>query len=91
MVPLFTAVGNFGALVCVYLHLFKKVGVGFTRVGWRDIFTELRESAAFFVSRIASTVYGAANPRCWLWWTPPRRSPASTPRRRPSPAPPKAP
>ena len=61
MVPLFTAVGNFGALVCVYLHLFKKVGVGFTRVGWRDILTELRESAAFFVSRIASTVYGAAN------------------------------
>lgn len=61
MVPLFTAIGNMGALVFVYFHLFRKVGVHFTKITGKDVFAELKESAAFFVSRIASTVYGAAN------------------------------
>lgn len=61
MVPLFTAIGNFGALVFVYAHLFRKVGVRFVRVTRGEIFGELKESASFFVSRIASTIYGAAN------------------------------
>lgn len=61
MVPLFTAIGNLGALAFVYAHLFRKVGVRFTKISFGDVWGELKESAAFFVSRIASTIYGAAN------------------------------
>lgn len=61
LVPLFTAIGNGGALIFVYAHLFKKMNIRFTRVKLSDLFHEMKESFGFFVSRIASTVYSSAN------------------------------
>lgn len=61
MVPLFTAIGNLGAIVAVYWHLIRKMHIRFCRVGFREIFTEIRQSFGFFISRIASTVYSSTN------------------------------
>ena len=47
LVPLFTAVGNVGAMVFVYWHLFSKVGVRFCRVTWYEIWMELRTPPSF--------------------------------------------
>lgn len=61
LVPLFTAVGNAGALLVVYVHLFKEMHIRFVRVRFREILAEAKESSSFFFSRIASTVYSTAN------------------------------
>lgn len=61
LVPLFTAIGNSGAIVAVYWHLIKKMGIRFCRVKVRDVFLEIKESFWFFVSRIATTVYTSTN------------------------------
>ena len=61
LVPLFTAIGNTGAIVAVYWHLIKKMGVHFCRVTVREVFLEIKESFWFFVSKIASTVYTSTN------------------------------
>lgn len=61
MVPMFLAIGNLGAIVFVYWHLFRKVGVRFCRVTVMDVFLEIRDSFWFFISKIASTVYSSAN------------------------------
>lgn len=56
LVPLFAAIGNFGALAFVYGHLFTKVGVRFTKVTIRDIWIELKESSQFFLSKVAASI-----------------------------------
>ena len=45
----------------VYLHLKRKMGIGFCRVTLREVFSTLRDSLPFFYSRIATTVYTATN------------------------------
>lgn len=61
MVPLFTALGNIGAVVFVYWHLFTKVGVKFCRISWRDVWREIRESFQFFISKAVTAVYSNTN------------------------------
>lgn len=61
MVPLFTAVGNIGAIVFVYWHLFCKVGIRFGRVSWREVWQELKESSQFFLSKVASSINSNLN------------------------------
>lgn len=61
MVPLFTVIGNLGAMFFVYLHLFKKLKVRFCKISFGDFVEEIKDSAQFFLSRIASTVYGQVN------------------------------
>lgn len=61
MVPLFTAVGNGGALVFVYWHLFTKVGVRFRRVSFREVWEEIKESSQFFVSKVAVAINSNLN------------------------------
>ena len=61
LVPLFTAIGNGGALVLVYWHLFNRVDVHFRRVGFRDIWLEVKESAQFFLSKAATAVNSNLN------------------------------
>lgn len=56
MVPLFTAIGNGGALVFVYWHLFKKVGVRFCPIKPRDVWEEMKESSQFFLSKVAGSI-----------------------------------
>lgn len=61
LVPLFTAVGNVGAMVFVYWHLFSKVGVRFCRVTWYEIWMELKDSSQFFLSKVAGSVNSNLN------------------------------
>ena len=61
MVPLFTAIGNVGAIMFVYWHLFCKVGIRFRRVSWREIWTELKASSQFFLSKVAASINSNLN------------------------------
>lgn len=61
MVPMFTVIGNFGAMFLIYRHLYSGLHVWFCKVRFKDFFLEIKESALFFLSRIAGTVYGKAN------------------------------
>lgn len=54
--PLCTAIGNLGALAFVYWHLRKKVGVGFVRVSFREVWTEIKDSSQFLLSRMAASI-----------------------------------
>lgn len=61
LVPLFTAVGNLGAIVFVYWHLFRKVGVRFCKVTWYEVWVELKESSQFFLSKVAGSINSNLN------------------------------
>ncbi len=61
MVPLFTAIGNVGAIVFVYWHLFCKVGIRFAPVSWREVWGELKESSQFFLSKVAASINSNLN------------------------------
>ena len=61
MVPLFTAIGNVGAIVFVYWHLFRKVGVRFCKVTWYEVWVELKESSQFFLSKVAGSINSNLN------------------------------
>ena len=61
LVPLFTAVGNLGAIVFVYWHLFRRVGIHFCWVTWREIWVELKDSSQFFLSKVAGSINSNLN------------------------------
>ena len=61
VIPALNIVGNSIALIFAYIHVIKKVGIGFSRPSVFGAFKELKTSAFFFFSRIATTVYGALN------------------------------
>ncbi len=61
MVPLFMAIGNGGATIFVYWHLFTKVGVRFCRVTPRQVWEEAKESSQFFLSKLASSINSNLN------------------------------
>lgn len=61
MAPLFTSIGNFAALFLVYRHMRKHIGVWFCRVNRADIWSEAKDSFQFFISRIATSIYGGVN------------------------------
>ncbi len=61
LVPLFTAVGNIGAILFVYWHLFTKVGVKFTRVSPKEVWVELKDSSQFFLSKVAASINSNLN------------------------------
>lgn len=60
LVPIFTGVGNLGAVIFVLLHV-RKMGYGFVKVTPGDVFKTLKRSAYYFLSRVASAVYTATN------------------------------
>lgn len=60
-VPLLQLIGNTGAVLGAYLHLFKTLHFKFTRVTWGQLFADFKRSSFFFYSRIASTIYSATN------------------------------
>lgn len=60
LVPIFTGIGNLGAVIFVLLHVYK-LGFGFVKISFKDIVFTLKRSAYFFFSRIASAVYTATN------------------------------
>ena len=61
MDPLFTAIGNAGALAFVYWHLFCKVGVRFCRVTFWEVCREIKNSFQFFISKAVTAVYTNTN------------------------------
>ena len=53
--------GNLGAIVFVYWHLFRRVGIHFCRVTWREIWVELKDSSQFFLSKVAASINSNLN------------------------------
>ena len=61
LIPVLNIIGNLAALLGVYLHLYMKLNVKFTKCRPGEMWGNLRRSMTFFFSRIATTVYTAAN------------------------------
>ncbi len=61
MVPFLNIIGGLGAIVGVYFHLYRSLGIHFTRPDPRDILRCFKRSSTFFYSRIATTVYSSTN------------------------------
>ncbi|RST79669.1 flippase [Blautia sp. SG-772] len=60
-VPILTLIGNIGAVLGVFIHIKKKIGLSFCRVKWIEVMDTFKKSSIFFYSRIASTVYSVTN------------------------------
>lgn len=60
LVPVFTGIGNLGAVIFVMLHVYK-LGYGFVKIKPSDVLYSFRRSAYYFFSRIASAVHTATN------------------------------
>ena len=60
-VPLLNIIGNTAALLGVYIHLFRRLGIRFVRCSAGEMWQSMRRSMTFFLSRIATTAYTAAN------------------------------
>lgn len=61
LIPLLQIIGNAVALIATYVHLYVKLGVKFVACRVSDMFGTMKSSLPFFASRIAGTVYSAAN------------------------------
>lgn len=61
VVPLLLLIGNLGAVVFAYFHLFKTFKFSFCKVSFAEIWHDFKRSSTFFYSRVATTVYTATN------------------------------
>lgn len=61
IVPILIAIGNLFCVVWSNYNLQKKFGIKFCKITVDDIKYNLRKSASFFLSRIASTIYTSTN------------------------------
>lgn len=61
LVPLISAIGNAGATLFVYWHLFTKVGLRFCKVTFRDVWKEIKEASQFFLSKVAASINSNLN------------------------------
>ena len=61
VVPILNIVGSVIAVLSVYIHVHRKLGVKRQKVDKKYIFKTLKNSALFFLSRIASTIYNSTN------------------------------
>ncbi|MGI2294937.1 oligosaccharide flippase family protein [Paenibacillus sp. GXUN7292] len=61
LIPLFTMLGNIGAIVGVYLHAIKTVKIKLVQVNFNYLWQTFKKSSYFFYSRMASTAYTATN------------------------------
>lgn len=61
VIPILLLIGNTGAVVGAYLHIFKKLGYRFKKPAEGEIFADFKRSLTFFYSRIATTVYSTTN------------------------------
>ena len=59
-IPILNIIGNLGALIATYIHL-HSMDIKFTSCRLKDILSRMKTSSIFFMSRIASTAYTAAN------------------------------
>lgn len=61
LVPLFTFLGNAVAIISMYIHAYQKHEIRFARVSFKEVWYHFKDSAQFFASRVACTVYQATN------------------------------
>lgn len=61
VVPLLNIIGNGVAMAASYVDLYKRFGITFTQVSGKEVFTHLKTSSVFFLSRIATTAYTSLN------------------------------
>lgn len=61
MIPILNIIGSAAALLGVWIHLSRRLGIRFGRFDWKEVWRSLRLSWTFFLSRIATTTYSAAN------------------------------
>lgn len=61
VIPLLLLIGNLVAVCLAYLQIIWRMGYRPKVVTVREVWRELKRSAPFFISRMASTVYSAAN------------------------------
>ena len=70
LIPTFYALGAIGSCIWTYIDVYKNLGVKFVKVKASFVFETMKRSSSFFLSRIATTVYGAANTLILGFWFP---------------------
>lgn len=60
-VPIMYLMGSFIAVIVAYLDVRNRFQIKFVRISKKDVVSRIADSFPFFVSRIASTLYGATN------------------------------
>lgn len=61
LIPLFNLLGGIGACLWTYWDVYKNCNVKFVKVSKAYVKATFMRSSSYFLSRIASTVYGATN------------------------------
>jgi len=61
LVPVFHFLGAFAALIIMYAHVWRKLGIRFRLVSMREVFEQVKKSSLYFLSRIAGTVFNSMN------------------------------
>ena len=74
MLPLFEIIGNAVAVLVIYWHMKTKLNITFTKVKLKEVLASIRAASQFFVSRIASTVYGKVNVFVLEWFVDPTKT-----------------
>lgn len=59
--PIIKVVGSLMSLIVIFFNLRKVHGIKFVKVNKNDVFSNIKDSAMFFFSRIATTVYSTTN------------------------------
>ncbi|SHK18244.1 polysaccharide transporter, PST family [Clostridium cavendishii DSM 21758] len=60
-IPILTAVSNIAVIIIMWIIIFKKLKIKVNLSTINECIIVLKESSIFFLSRIASTIYGASN------------------------------
>lgn len=61
LLPLLNIIGSTVAVIAVYFHVVKKIGIKFVKVDFKTVKATFKKSSSFFLSRIATTVYSSTN------------------------------
>ena len=61
VIPLFTAIGNFVAVILCFWDAKKRLHINFCPVGFSDVWDRLKRASVFFLSKFATTAYSALN------------------------------
>lgn len=60
-IPMLYLLGSIIAVIIAYIDSYRRFQLPFVKINKEDVIIRLKEAFPFFVSRIASTVYGATN------------------------------
>ncbi|WP_433959449.1 oligosaccharide flippase family protein [Cytobacillus horneckiae] len=61
LIPILNIIVNLLAIIFIYIHVYKYIGLTYVSVSPQYIWKELKTSSVFFYSRIASTLYSSTN------------------------------